>query len=102
VLAGATAPEEEILKVVAEAHTNDELAEMLVISMKASSAIARTFSRSSACVIASAHQPNCTMHGDHVRAAPHGQRRVSCAHFDSCFASPCWMITLPSSLVYVG
>ena len=44
-----TPREAEVVKLVAEANTNEEIAQLLVISRKTSSAIARTCSRSWAC-----------------------------------------------------
>ena len=48
-----TPREEEIVKLVAEAHTNEEIGEMLSSPRRPSSATARTSSRSSACATAS-------------------------------------------------
>ena len=44
-----TPRELEVLKLVAEGHTSDEIAELLVISRKTSTATGPTCSRSSAC-----------------------------------------------------
>ena len=75
-----TPREEEIVKLVAEAHTNDEIGEMLTSPRRPSSATARTSSRSSACATASSSPATRSAAGSsspRPGAPPPAQRRAA-------------------------